>query len=42
LDNLPAGQYKLQIWHERLGQVSRAVSVGAEGVTSVTLELQAR
>jgi hypothetical protein len=42
LDNLPAGQYTIQMWHERLGQASRVVSVGADGVTSVTLELQAR
>src|SRR6266581_4340730 len=27
-DNLPPGQYKLQIWHERLGTVPASVTVG--------------
>jgi hypothetical protein len=42
LDNLPAGRYTLQMWHERLGQVSRPVTVAADGATSVTLELPSR
>jgi plastocyanin len=41
-DNLPPGQYTLQLWHERLGQSSRAVSVGADAPTAVTMELRAR
>ncbi|MGH7267269.1 MAG: carboxypeptidase regulatory-like domain-containing protein [Candidatus Rokuibacteriota bacterium] len=42
LDNLPAGQYTLQMWHERLGQLSRPLTVAADGATSVTLEFPSR
>ena len=37
-DNLPAGSYTLQFWHERLGTASRAVTV-TDGTSAVTVEL---
>jgi plastocyanin len=42
LPNVPAGQHTLQVWHERLGQLTSAVHVNAEGATPVTLELRPR
>jgi len=38
-DNLPAGQYKLQVWHERLGSVPVTVNVG-DRPASVTIEMK--
>lgn len=40
-DNLPPGQYKLQVWHERLGIVPASVTVGAAQPASVTIEMKA-
>jgi hypothetical protein len=40
LDSVPAGQYKLVAWHERLGRVEQSVTVTAGQTTSVTLKLQ--
>jgi plastocyanin len=40
-DNLPAGQYRLQIWHERLGTVSAQVTVGDSQPARVTVEMKA-
>jgi plastocyanin len=37
-DNLPAGSYTLQLWHERLGTASRTVTV-TDGASPVTVEL---
>jgi hypothetical protein len=42
LDNVPPGQYTLQVWHERLGRRTSTVSVAAEGPTPVSIELRAR
>ena len=42
LDNVPPGQYTLRIWHERLGETSRPVTLAAEGAAPVTIELRAR
>jgi hypothetical protein len=42
LGNVPPGQYTLQVWHERLGQLTSTVSVTGEGPTPVTIELRAR
>jgi plastocyanin len=41
LDNVPPGQYTLRVWHERLGEVSRPVTV-AEGGPPLTIELRSR
>jgi plastocyanin len=40
-DNLPAGQYKLQIWHERLGTVSASATVADKQTARVTVEMKA-
>lgn len=42
LDDVPPGQYTLQIWHERLGRVSRPLTVTADAATPVTIELPLR
>lgn len=41
-DNVPPGQYKLQIWHERLGTVPASVTVGDQQPARVTVELPER
>jgi len=41
-DNLPPGQYRLQVWHERLGTVPATVTVGAQQPARVTVEMKAR
>jgi len=38
-DNLPPGQYKLQVWHERLGTVPASVTVSDQQPARVTIEL---
>jgi plastocyanin len=38
-DNLPPGQYKLQVWHERLGTVPASVTVGDQQPGRITIEL---
>ena len=40
-DNLPPGQYKLQVWHERLGAVPASVTVGDQQPARVTVEMKA-
>ncbi|HSF06500.1 MAG TPA: carboxypeptidase regulatory-like domain-containing protein [Methylomirabilota bacterium] len=40
--DVPPGQYTLQVWHERLGQLTSTVNVTGEGPTPVTIELRAR
>jgi plastocyanin len=42
LDNVPPGQYTLRLWHERLGEASRTVTVGTTGAGPTTIELPAR
>jgi plastocyanin len=42
LDNVPAGQYTVRVWHERLGESSRPVTVPATGPAPLTIELHAR
>jgi hypothetical protein len=39
-DNLPPGQYKLQVWQERLGTVPATVTVGAQQPARVTIEMK--
>ena len=41
-DNLPPGQYKMQVWHERLGTVPANVTVGAQQPARVNVEMKAR
>ncbi len=40
-DNLPPGQYKLQVWQERLGTVPMTVTVGDRQPAQVTVEMKA-
>ena len=40
-DNLPPGQYKLQVWHERLGTVPASVTVSDQQPARVTVEMKA-
>ena len=40
LVNVPRGTYRLHIWQETLGVVSREVQVGGEDVTGVTVEMR--
>jgi hypothetical protein len=41
-DNVPAGRYTLRLWHERLGEASRTVTVDATGRAATTIEMPAR
>jgi uncharacterized protein (DUF2141 family) len=41
-DNLPPGQYKLQVWQEQLGKVSASVVVADQPTAPVTIEMKAR
>lgn len=41
-DNLPPGQYKLQVWHERLGTVPATVTIGDAQPGRVTVEMKVR
>jgi plastocyanin len=41
-DNLPPGQYRLQVWHEQLGKVAASVVVGDQQAAPVTIEMKAR
>jgi plastocyanin len=39
-DGLPPGQYKLQVWHERLGTAAANVTVGNQQPGRVTVEMK--
>jgi plastocyanin len=39
-DSLPPGQYKLQVWHERLGIAHASVTVGDQQPGRVTIEMK--
>jgi len=41
-DNLPPGQYNLQVWHERLGTVPASVTVTEQQPGRVTVEMKLR
>jgi plastocyanin len=41
-ENLPPGQYKLRIWHERLGTTQASVAVGEQQPAQVTVEMKGR
>lgn len=40
-DNLPAGRYRIHIWHERLGTATREVTVPDKGSATLNVELKA-
>lgn len=40
LDNVPPGQYVLEVWHETLRSVTREITVGDGGLSDLTLELE--
>jgi plastocyanin len=42
LGSVPAGDYTLHAWHERALEVTRPLTVPAEGVERLTIELDAR
>jgi plastocyanin len=42
LSSVPAGDYTLRAWHERALEVTRPLTVPAEGVDQLALELDAR
>ncbi|HUQ14911.1 MAG TPA: plastocyanin/azurin family copper-binding protein [Gemmatimonadales bacterium] len=42
LSAVPAGEYTLHAWHERAAEVTRPLTVPAEGVEQLALELDAR
>lgn len=41
LENVPPGTYTMQVWHERLGTLSREVTVSADADVSVNVEYSA-
>ena len=40
-DNLPPGQYKLQVWHERLGTMPASVTVADRQPAQITIQMKA-
>jgi plastocyanin len=40
--NIPAGQYRLNVWHDRTSLVTRDVTVPAAGLTNLRTDLDAR
>ena len=42
LDNLPPGQYTVRLWHERLGESTKTVTVGSGATPTTTFELRAK
>ncbi len=42
LANVPPGRYVLHVWHERGGEASRPIDVGAAGVGELAIQLDAR
>jgi hypothetical protein len=39
IEDVPAGDWVLKAWHERSGETSQPVSVGAEGSVEASLKL---
>ncbi|HCH37937.1 MAG TPA: hypothetical protein DEU67_07945, partial [Acidobacteria bacterium] len=37
INNIPPGDYTLEFWHERLGQVHRSIRIEPAQTTEVTL-----
>ena len=42
IDNVPAGQYKLTVWHDRATAVTKDITVPAAGLANQRTELDAR
>jgi plastocyanin len=42
IDNVPAGQYKMTVWHDRATAVTKDITVAAGGLTNQKAELDAR
>ena len=42
LHNLPPGKYRLHVWQESLGTVTREVTVGSEDVAGFTVEMKGK
>lgn len=42
LENIPAGQYRLNAWHDRTSLTTKEITVPAAGVSNVRAELDAR
>lgn len=42
LENIPAGQYKLNAWHDRTSMATKEITVSATGLANVRAELDAR
>ena len=42
IKNLPPGTYTLQAWHEKLGSLTRKITVGPDGAADVELVFKAR
>lgn len=40
LQNIPAGIYKLRLWHENLGVTEKILTIGEDGATDLTIELK--
>jgi plastocyanin len=40
LQGIPAGIYKLRLWHENLGVTEKILTVGGDGSTDLTIELK--
>lgn len=40
LQGIPAGIYKLRLWHENLGVTEKILTVGGDGATDLTIELK--
>ena len=39
VNNVPPGKYTLQVWQESLGTVTKGVTVGDKGITTVAVEM---
>jgi plastocyanin len=42
LENVPAGQYRMHVWHDRTTEVVKDVAVGAAGLGNMRVDLDAR
>lgn len=42
VENVPPGQYKLNVWHDRTTIATQDITVGATGVANLRIELDAR
>ena len=42
IENVPPGQYKMHVWHDRTSDVTKDVTVSAQGVAGIRVALDAR